>query len=131
MATIFSRIVAGEIPCHKVAEDEEFFAFLDINPVAKGHTLVIPKAEVDYLFDIDDSKLGRMIAFAKRVARAQEAAIPCKRVGLAVMGLEVPHAHIHLVPITKESDMYFGGKKLSLSQEELAAIAKQIRERFE
>lgn len=131
MATIFSRIVAGEIPCHKVAEDEEFFAFLDINPVAKGHTLVIPKAEVDYLFDIDDPKLGRMMAFAKRVARAQEAAIPCKRVGLAVMGLEVPHAHIHLVPITKESDMYFGGKKLSLSQEELAGIAKQIRERFE
>lgn len=131
MATIFSRIVAGEIPCHKVAEDEEFFAFLDINPVAKGHTLVIPKEEVDYLFDIDDPKLGRMMAFAKRVARAQEAAIPCKRVGLAVMGLEVPHAHIHLVPITKESDMYFGGKKLSLSQEELAGIAKQIRERFE
>ena len=131
MATIFSRIVAGEIPCHKVAEDEEFFAFLDINPVAKGHTLVIPKAEVDYLFDIDDPKLGRMMAFAKRVARAQEAAIPCKRIGLAVMGLEVPHAHIHLVPITKESDMYFGGKKLSLSQEELAEIAKQIRERFE
>ena len=131
MATIFSRIVAGEIPCHKVAEAEEFFAFLDINPVAKGHTLVIPKAEVDYLFDIDDPKLGRMMAFAKRVARAQEAAIPCKRIGLAVMGLEVPHAHIHLVPITKESDMYFGGKKLSLSQEELAEIAKQIRERFE
>ena len=131
MATIFSRIVAGEIPCHKVAEDEEFFAFLDINPVAKGHTLVIPKAEVDYLFDIDDPKLGRMMAFAKRVARAQEAAIPCKRVGLAVMGLEVPHAHIHLVPITKESDMYFGGKKLSLSSEELAEIAQSIRERFE
>ena len=131
MATIFSRIVAGEIPCHKVAEDEEFFAFLDINPVAKGHTLVIPKAEVDSLFDIDDPKLGRMMAFAKRVARAQEAAIPCKRVGLAVMGLEVPHAHIHLVPITKESDMYFGGKKLSLSQEELAEIAQCIREKFE
>ena len=131
MATIFSRIVAGEIPCHKVAENEEFFAFLDINPVAKGHTLVIPKAEVDYLFDIDNPKLGRMMAFAKRVARAQEAAIPCKRVGLAVMGLEVPHAHIHLVPITKESDMYFGGKKLSLSQEELAEIAQCIREKFE
>ena len=131
MATIFSRIVAGEIPCHKVAENEEFFAFLDINPVAKGHTLVIPKAEVDYLFDIDDPKLGRMMAFAKRVARAQEAAIPCKRVGLAVMGLEVPHAHIHLVPITKESDMYFGGKKLSLSSEELAEIAQSIRERFD
>ena len=131
MATIFSRIVAGEIPCHKVAENEEFFAFLDINPVAKGHTLVIPKAEVDYLFDIDDPKLGRMMAFAKRVAHAQEAAIPCKRVGVAVMGLEVPHAHIHLVPITKESDMYFGGKKLSLSSEELAEIAQSIRERFE
>ena len=131
MATIFSRIVAGEIPCHKVAENEEFFAFLDINPVAKGHTLVIPKAEVDYLFDIDDPKLGRMMAFAKRVARAQEAAIPCKRVGLAVMGLEVPHAHIHLIPITKESDMNFLGKKLSLSQEELAKIAQSIRERFE
>ena len=105
MATIFSRIAAGEIPSHKVAEDEEFYAFLDINPVAVGHTLVIPKAEVDYIFDIDDAKLGRMMAFAKRVARAQEAAIPCKRVGLAVMGLEVPHAHIHLIPITKESDM--------------------------
>ena len=131
MATIFSRIVAGEIPCHKVAENEEFFAFLDINPVAKGHTLVIPKAEVDYLFDIDDPKLGRMMAFAKRVARAQEAAIPCKRVGVAVMGLEVPHAHIHLIPITKESDMNFFGKKLSLSQEELAEIAQSIRERFE
>ena len=130
MATIFSRIVAGEIPCHKVAENEEFFAFLAINPVAKGHTLVIPKSEVDYIFDIDDQKLGRMMAFAKRVARAQEAAIACKRVGLAVMGLEVPHAHIHLVPITKESDMYFGGAKLSLSQEELAEIAKNIRNHY-
>ena len=131
MATIFSRIVDGEIPCHKVAENEEFFAFLDINPVAVGHTLVIPKAEVDYLFDIDDPKLGRMMAFAKRVAHAQEAAIPCKRVGVAVMGLEVPHAHIHLVPIAKESDMNFFGKKLSLSQEELAEIACRIREKFE
>ena len=130
MATIFSRIVAGEIPCHKVAENEEFFAFLDINPVAKGHTLVIPKSEGDYIFDIDDQKLGRMMGFAKRVARAQEAAIACKRVGLAVMGLEVPHAHIHLVPITKESDMYFGGAKLSLSQEELAEIAKNIRNHY-
>ena len=101
MASIFSRIVAGEIPSHKVAENDEFFAFLDINPVAVGHTLVIPKQEIDYIFDIDDAKLGRMMAFAKRVARAQEKAITCKRVGLAVMGLEVPHAHIHLVPITK------------------------------
>lgn len=127
MATIFSKIVAGEIPCHKVAENDEFFAFLDINPVAVGHTLVIPKQEIDYLFDIDDPMLGRMMAFAKRVARAQEKAISCKRVGLAVMGLEVPHAHIHLIPITKESDMYFGGKKLEMSQEELAETAAKIR----
>ena len=127
---ISSRIVAGEIPSHKVAEDDEFFAFLDINPVALGHTLVIPKKEVDYIFDIDDPMLGRMVAFAKRVARAQETAIECKRVGLAVMGLEVPHAHIHLIPITKESDMYFGGKKLAVSQEELAEIAAKIRKEF-
>lgn len=131
MATIFSRIVAGEIPCHKIAEDDEFFAFLDINPVAMGHTLVIPKMEVDYIFDMDDPILGRMMAFAKRVARAQEAAIACKRVGMAVMGLEVPHAHIHLIPITKESDMYFGGKKLAVSQEQLAEVAAMIRNEYE
>lgn len=130
MATLFSKIVAGEIPSHKVAENEEFFAFLDINPVAAGHTLVIPKKEVDYLFDIDDALLGRMMAFAKRVARAQEAAIDCRRVGMAVMGLEVPHAHIHLIPITRESDMYFGGAKLSLSPAELAEIAGRIRKEF-
>lgn len=130
MATIFSKIVAGEIPSHKVAEDEEFFAFLDINPVAKGHTLVIPKQETDYIFDIDDSMLGRMMAFAKRVARAQEEAIPCKRVGMAVMGLEVPHAHIHLIPITKESDMYFGGEKMTVSQDELATIAALIKKAY-
>lgn len=131
MASIFSRIVAGEIPSHKVAENDEFFAFLDINPVAVGHTLVIPKQEIDYIFDIDDAKLGRMMAFAKRVARAQEKAITCKRVGLAVMGLEVPHAHIHLVPISKESDMYFGGKKLEMTQAELADIAAKISAAFE
>lgn len=130
MATIFSRIVAGEIPCHKVAEDEEFFAFLDINPVAKGHTLVIPKKEIDYIFDLEDALLGRMMAFAKRVARAQEAAIPCKRVGIAVMGLEVPHAHIHLIPITKESDMYFGGEKMIITQDELAAVAALIKKAY-
>lgn len=127
MATIFSRIVAGEIPCHKIAEDDEFFAFLDINPVAVGHTLVIPKKEVDYIFDIDDPMLGRMMAFAKRVARALETAIECKRVGLAVMGLEVPHAHIHLIPITKESDMNFFVKKKEMTQEELAAVAEKVR----
>ena len=130
MASIFSIIVAGEIPCHKVAEDEEFFAFLDIKPVSAGHTLVIPKTEIDYIFDIDDSVLGRMMAFAKRVAQAQEKVIPCKRVGLAVMGLEVPHAHIHLIPIQKESDMYFGGEKMQVSQEELADLAMRLRAAF-
>lgn len=130
MATIFSRIVAGEIPCHKIAEDEEFFAFLDINPVAKGHTLVIPKKEVDYIFDLENPELGRMMAFAKRVARAQEAVIPCKRVGLAVMGLEVPHAHIHLIPIIRESDMYFGGEKMTITQDELVEIASLIRNAY-
>ena len=130
MATIFSRIVAGEIPCHKVAEHQEFFAFLDINPVAKGHTLVIPKQETDYIFDLEDPLLGRMMAFAKRVARAQEAVIPCKRVGVAGMGLEVPHAHIHLIPITKESDMYFGGEKMTITQDELAEVAALIRKAY-
>ena len=130
MATIFSRIVAGEITCPKGAEDEEFFAFLDINPVAKGHTLVIPKQETDYIFDLEDPLLGRMVAFAKRVARAQEAVIPCKRVGVAVMGLEVPHAHIHLIPITKESDMYFGGEKMTITQDELAEVAALIRKAY-
>lgn len=130
MATLFSKIVAGEIPCHKIAEDEEFFAFLDINPVALGHTLVIPKKEVDYIFDIEDALLGRMMAFAKRVARAQEAAITCKRIGLAVMGLEVPHAHIHLIPITKEADMHLGGKKLTVTSEQLAEVAADIRKEY-
>ena len=130
MATIFSKIAAGEIPSHKIAESDEFFAFLDINPVAVGHTLVIPKEEVDYLFDIDDDKLGRMMAFSKRVASALKKAIPSKRVGLTVIGLEVPHAHIHLVPIMKESDIYFGGQKLSMTSEELANIAEKIRKEF-
>lgn len=130
MATVFSKIVAGEIPCHKIAEDSEFFAFLDIHPVATGHTLVIPKEEVDYLFAIDDVKLGRMMAFAKRIARAQEQAIPCRRIGLTVIGLEVPHAHIHLVPITHESDMYFDRPKGTPTNDELAATAAAIREKL-
>lgn len=130
MATVFSKIVAGEIPCHKIAEDSEFFAFLDIHPVATGHTLVIPKEEVDYLFAIDDAKLGRMMAFAKRIARAQERAIPCRRIGLTVIGLEVPHAHIHLVPITHESDMYFDRPKGTPTNDELAATAAAIREKL-
>ena len=130
MASIFTKIVNGEIPSYKIAESDKYYAFLDINPVALGHTLVIPKKEVDYIFDIDDPMLGRMMAFAKRVAHAQESAIACKRVGLAVMGLEVPHAHIHLIPITKESDMYFGGKKLEISQEKLAEIAAKIQKEY-
>ena len=130
MATIFSRIVAGEIPSHKVAEDDEFFAFLDINPVALGHTLVIPKKEVDYIFDIDDPMLGRMVAFAKRVARAQETAIECKRVGLAVMGLEVPHAHIHLVPIVREADLDFKAQKKAPAPERMKEIADAIAAEF-
>ncbi|MDH6534393.1 HIT family protein [Parabacteroides sp. 52] len=130
MPTIFSRIVAGEIPCHKVAENEEFFAFLDIHPIAPGHTLVIPKKEIDYLFDMDDETLARMMSFAKKVAAALQIAIPCKRVGLSVIGLEVPHAHIHLVPINKESDIYFGKEKETPSQEVLADIAAKIREHY-
>jgi histidine triad (HIT) family protein len=130
MATLFSRIIAGEIPCHKVAEDDEFFAFLDINPVAAGHTLVVPRQETDYIFDIDDPQLGRMMSFAKRVAAAQKAAIPCKRIGLTVIGLEVPHAHIHLVPISCESDIYFGKEKQKPSPEALAEIAGKIRKEY-
>lgn len=130
MATLFSKIVTGEIPCHKVAEDDRFFAFLDINPVAEGHTLVIPKQEVDYIFDLDDEQLGAMMVFAKKIAGAIEAAIPCKRVGLTVIGLEVPHAHIHLVPINKESDIYFGNPKLTMNPDQLAVTAAKIRAKF-
>ena len=130
MATIFSRIIAGEIPSYKVAEDDRYYAFLDINPLVKGHTLVVPKQEVDYLFDLDDDTLGGMMVFAKKVAAKIKREIACKKVAVVVLGLEVPHAHIHLIPITKESDMYFGGKKLAVSQEELAEIAAKIRKEF-
>ena len=130
MATIFSRIIAGEIPCYKIAEDDKFFAFLDINPLAKGHTLVIPKQETDYIFDLDEATLSDMILFSKRVAQAIEKAIPCKRVGLTVIGLEVPHAHIHLIPINKESDMHFGQGKLQLQKEEFEATAQIISAAF-
>ena len=126
MATIFSKIVAGEIPCHKIAENDQFFAFLDINPLAEGHTLVIPKLEVDYIFDLDNDTLSAMILFAKEVSKMIEQSIPCKRVGLTVIGLEVPHAHIHLIPINKESDMFFGKQKLSVTTEKLAATAQKI-----
>lgn len=130
MASIFSRIVAGEIPCYKVAEDDRYFAFLDISPVAKGHTLVIPKQEVDYIFDLDDETYSGLMAFARRVARALEGAVACKRVGVAVMGLEVPHVHIHLVPITTEGDMNFFREKLSLQADEMAEIAAKIAQQM-
>ncbi len=126
MATIFTKIAAGEIPSYKVAEDDRYFAFLDINPLAKGHVLVIPKAEVDYIFDVDDDVLAGMIVFAKRVARAIEKVVPCKRIGVAVLGLEVPHAHIHLVPLNKESDISFSKPRVKLTNEEFAALAAQI-----
>ena len=126
MATIFSRIIAGEIPCYKVAENEKFFAFLDINPLVKGHTLVVPKQEVDYIFDLSDEDLAAMHVFAKQVAYAIEKAFPCQKVGEAVIGLEVPHAHIHLIPIQKESDMLFSNPKLKLSDEEFKSIAQAI-----
>lgn len=127
MATIFSRIVKGEIPCYKIAEDDRFFAFMDINPVAKGHTLVIPKREDDYIFNLEDDEIGGMMVFAKKVAKAIEKAVPCKRIGVAVIGLEVPHAHIHLIPITQESDMDFK-KHVKMSEEEFCDVQKRIVE---
>ncbi|MDM8337530.1 HIT family protein [Mediterranea massiliensis] len=127
MATIFSRIIAGEIPCYKVAEDDKFFAFLDINPLVKGHTLVVPKQEVDYIFDLADEDLAAMHVFAKKVALAIGKAFPCKKVGMAVLGLEVPHAHIHLIPMQSEKDMLFSNPKLKLSDEEFKAVAEAIR----
>jgi len=129
--TIFSRIIAGEIPSYKVAESPDFYAFLDINPLVKGHTLVVPKKEVDYLFDLDDNTLGEMMVFAKRVAKAMKKAIPCNRIGVTVIGLEVPHAHIHLVPITKESDIHFNKPKQKLTPDELKEIAAAIAGNFE
>ncbi|MDR0940798.1 MAG: HIT family protein [Bacteroidales bacterium] len=127
--TIFSKIVRGEIPAHKIAETDEFLAFLDVNPLVEGHILVIPKQEIDYIFDIDDEILGRMMQFAKKVARAQKQAIECKRIGVAVIGLEVPHAHIHLVPMNAMNDINFTQEKLKPSQEELAETAKKILDR--
>lgn len=126
MATIFSRIIAGEIPSYKVAENEQFYAFLDINPLVKGHTLVVPKREVDYIFDLEDEEVAAMQVFAKGVAMAIQQAFPCKKVGQAVIGLEVPHAHIHLIPIQRESDMLFSNPKLKLSNEEFVSIAESI-----
>lgn len=125
--TIFSRIIAGEIPCYKVAEDEKYFAFLDISPLAKGHTLVIPKREVDYIFDLTDEEIAGLQVFAKKVAVAIKKAIPCVKVGQCVLGLEVPHAHIHLVPMQSEADLRFTNPRVELSAEEFEEIAKSIR----
>jgi len=128
--TIFSRIIAGEIPCYKVAEDENYFAFLDINPLTKGHTLVVPKLEEDYIFNLNDEVLAGLVLFAKKVAVAQQKSIDCVRVGVAVIGLEVPHVHIHLIPINQEADMDFRKPKLKLAPEEMSAIALLINEKL-
>lgn len=128
--TIFSRIIAGEIPSYKCAENDKFYAFLDINPLAKGHTLVVPKHEVDYIFDLDDNELAEMMVFAKKVALAIGKAFPCRKVGMAVLGLEVNHAHIHLVPLQNEGDMDFRKDKLQLTAEEMQQIADRIAEKF-
>ena len=128
---IFSKIAAGEIPSYKCAESEKFYAFLDINPVAKGHTLVIPRREVDYIFDMDDEELAEYQVFAKRVATALKKAFPCRKVAQVVLGLEVPHAHIHLIPMNSEADVDFRRDKLKLSEEEIKQIAEAIRNGFE
>ena len=128
MATIFTKIINGEIPSYKIAENDKFFAFLDINPMSKGHTLVVPKQETDYIFDLEDSLLSEMMIFSKKIAAAIDKTIQCKRVGVMVIGLEVPHAHIHLIPIQKEGDMNLSKKRVELSKEEFEKIAETIRQ---
>ena len=127
MATIFTRIIQGEIPSYKIAEDNKYYAFLDINPLTRGHTLVVPKTEVDYLFDLDEDTLAGMMVFARRIARAIGSAVPCKRVGIAVLGLEVPHAHIHLVPINGLGDINFEKPKLKFTREEFMETTEKIK----
>lgn len=131
MSTLFTKIIRREIPSYKCAENDEFYAFLDINPLKKGHTLVVPKHEVDYIFDLPDDELGRMQIFAKKVARAIRKAFPCRKVGQAVLGLEVDHAHIHLIPLDNEKDMIFSNPKLELSEDEFKSIASKILKNFE
>ncbi len=131
MATIFSRIAAGESPSYKVAEDERHFAFLDINPVNEGHVLVIPRKETDYIFDLSDEDYKALMLFAKRVAKALKKALPCAKVGMSVIGLDVPHVHVHLVPMNSGADMDFCGKKLTLPAERMAEIAESIAKNFE
>jgi histidine triad (HIT) family protein len=130
MASIFSKIASGEIPSYKIAESDKFYAFLDISPLTKGHTLVIPRQEIDYIFDLDDVTIAEMMIFAKKIANAIDLARPCLRVGIAVIGLEVPHAHIHLIPIQSERDMNFANPKLKLSSVEMAEIAQQIQSKL-
>ena len=130
MGSIFSKIIRGEIPCYKIAENEEFFAFLDISPLAKGHVLIVPKREVDKYFDLNSEEMYRINLFAKGIALAIENAIPCKRVGVAIVGLEVPHAHIHLIPLNSVEDINFERQKLKLSQEEFEEIAEAIRKQL-
>lgn len=131
MATIFTRIIRGEIPCHRIAENDHFLAFLDINPVNTGHVLVVPKTEVDYIFDLDDETLQAMIIFAKKVAHGLRQVVPCNRIGITVIGLEVPHAHVHLIPISTMNDMNFMKNKANPSSAELSALAARIREHIE
>ena len=130
MATIFSKIISGEIPSYKIAEDDKFYAFLDINPMTKGHTLVVPKLEIDYIFDLDDALLAEMIIFSKRVALAIKKTITCKRVGMMVFGLEVPHAHVHLVPLQREGDLNLSNPKLKFSNDEFIEIADAVKKAF-
>jgi len=126
METIFTKIIKGEIPCYKIAENDNFISFLDISPLAKGHALVVPKIQNDYIFDLDDSMLSELTLFAKKVAIGIEKVIPCKRIGVAVIGLDVPHTHIHLIPINKVEEMNFSGKRVSISKEEFETIASEI-----
>ncbi|MCS6935646.1 MAG: HIT family protein [Chitinophagales bacterium] len=130
MPSIFSRIIAGEIPCYKVAEDKNYFAFLDINPLAKGHTLVIPKKEVDYIFDLDEETLSGLFLFSRKVARAIQQTVPCLRIGIAVVGLEVPHAHVHLVPLQSVHDIDFSRPRVQMTKEEMAELARLIASNF-
>ncbi len=127
MASIFTRIINGEIPCYKIAEDDRYFAFLDINPLREGHTLVVPKQETDYIFDLDDDTVAGMMVFSKKIAAAIQEAIPCKRIGVAILGLEVPHAHIHLVPMNSMEDVNFRNPKLKFTPEEFKSIAEKIK----
>ena len=127
MATLFTRIIQGEIPCHKIAENDKFIAFLDITPVAKGHTLVVPKMEVDYFFDLNSDLLAEINLFAKEVASKLQRAIPCRRIGVAIIGLEVPHAHVHLIPLNTMADINFSAERLKMSTEELSDLATEIR----